>query len=688
MSEPATTIVVKEKAGCFSIKGCFLMISLFIGTIVLGVGYFKVKGWWADREAKKAREAEAKVFDEVVESWSDSVAQKLAVKPGETPVPYDIDKTVRVMHQIDQAVREKENFEEFLTYAGQLDTRGVDPEILKARGEILMKLRELYVLNRELEESQALWAWTSDIFLGVIDTFNVELSPSGLGFDLDRDKAKENVTNLRDRKEKQTELRAEILKQKEALFGIMFAYSEIYYERLEEWDRLCLLRDRAYLAAADGQWSLAEQNARAAISRAPHELEAHLLLAQALVEQGGEQQVTEAHDLLTDYIVDNPGRTAPALLLLGVLEMRQGKPDEARLNLQNAASQYPRQAATLTDMLDPYKMRSYLRQSREGNVILRDYQSLSLGAGYFSPELQLAQLNYGQRESATAQADIFTHFARRRLQGQWDFVLEDMAFCNEYLGTDFERTFPEAPYLELEVKHGYGDKVTYIIHNRTGRDLHNASVVLCIAFTDMLPGDYVALPAGDTVAVIRAGESMTVGSGSVGYEFNRVQKGADDMVEVRAILISEDGITWVDTPEGRRRQAQQDARPTGTEGAVDADWAALMRTSPEQVIAQLRESVRAYPRSKFGKDAMDVVLPRELVLMRPVFRLHVDGMSYDPATNAIEAGQIKLSFTGLPEVGREEDLPVTLEILGQNLNMTLDLQRDGKQYIVGNVRSQ
>ena len=88
---------------------------------------------------------------------------------------------------------------------------------------------------------------------------------------------------------------------------------------------------------------------------------------------------------LDAYINDNPAESAPALLLKGVYHSRQGDFDSARLNFEQAAVNYPKQSETLTDRLNPYKVRTWLQKSREGNYILDLYKATMLGAGYLVP---------------------------------------------------------------------------------------------------------------------------------------------------------------------------------------------------------------------------------------------------------------------------------------------------------------
>ena len=122
---------------------------------------------------------------------------------------------------------------------------------------------------------------------------------------------------------------------------------------------------------------------------------------------------------------------APAFLLLGVHQSRLGQDSQAQLSFQQAAAYFPKQAKQLTDMLNPYEMRSFLRQSREGQFIVEMYKSTMLGAGYFSPDLQMAKVLFDKGDDAGGRLKVLDHFARRRTQQQWDFIISDVAFSSE-----------------------------------------------------------------------------------------------------------------------------------------------------------------------------------------------------------------------------------------------------------------
>src|SRR5262249_29894214 len=140
------------------------------------------------------------------------------------------------------------------------------------------------------------------------------LNPTG-DFSVDREQAKKLWNELEERQATHVRLEHDVTDLDQHLFDAMVDYSDTYWKYVEEWDKLVLLRDRAYLAVHDRDWKAAEASADLAIARAPTEREAHLLAAMAIVEQGDQERFPEAERLLNETIEQHPDQSAPALLL-------------------------------------------------------------------------------------------------------------------------------------------------------------------------------------------------------------------------------------------------------------------------------------------------------------------------------------------------------------------------------------
>jgi len=464
------------------------------------------------------------------------------------------------------------------------------------------------------------------------------VTPSGK-FSVDRKKAQELLIELKERQASHRELLRDITATEQTLFDALYTYSEVYYDYMQEWDELSILRDRSYLAAHNGDWAAARGSAELAIAMAPSEKEAHLLAALAMIEGGNPEDRAAAAALVEDYIDDHPDSSAPAFLLLGVLHQREGQNKEAMLAFQQSAAYYPKQADQLTDMLDPYKMRTYLKRTREGDFIRELYQSTMLGAGYFSPDLQMARVMFDQGDDEGARTKVLDHFARRRSQKQWDFILSDIAFCNDILGPHFWEIFPEDTYLDLQVDPPLlGKGLNLAVDNRSTQTLHNATLVLALHFTDMYPNDYEAMVVEPSVPAVVAQDTTSFGSVKIAFDLDGTPKTEDDVVHHRAILISNEAVVWVDTDEFKIAESE-----TFRERRRHPEFVSRFDTVVEKAAPAASFQVE----SKYGADTVLIELPRELAILRPLFKLRHGEELFSASDNFIEGDRIVLRFPGV-----------------------------------------
>ncbi|MBW2256326.1 MAG: hypothetical protein JRI25_17260 [Deltaproteobacteria bacterium] len=481
--------------------GCLILAVLAVAT---PAAMWQWSSDWAEKREQRASDRHARHANDAFEPVIDALEEGAAANPEAT---YDIDKTIRVIHQIDLALQQEGSLDEYLKAVAVQDYRDVAPKVLEARRDLMDVLLRLYAKQVEAEDQQAMWEFTSELLLSTLSVVEVSgdlnlTSPEG-GFSIDRAQAQELLTELKDDKAERRQLVRDISALEKELIESLFEYSDVYYTYVQEWDQLSVLRDRAYLAVWNGDWEEAIVSAELAIEQAPHEREAHLIKAMALIEQDDMERDEEIGRLLSDYIEDHPESSAPAFLLLGVHHTRRGQTKAARLAFQQSAAYFPKQSDELTDMLDPYKMRSFLRKSREGSFIVELYKSTMLGAGYFSPDLQMARVLFEQGDDEAARTKVLDHFARRRQQQQWDFILSDVRFCHDLLGPDFWEIFPEDTYIDLVVSPTtFGSGLKLAINNRSTRTLHNATLVLALHFTDSYPGDYEAMTAPETMPAV------------------------------------------------------------------------------------------------------------------------------------------------------------------------------------------
>jgi len=647
-------------------RSCITVLGVLVTFCVLLIGLT----WWRLDVAKQAaldeQEAAAKeAFEPVLDRMGLSATAE-AAGPA-----YDLDTTVRVIHEIDMAVQQSDSLDDWLRQLAQQDYRDVAPEVLEARMEMMDILMRLYASQTELEDQEALWELSSGmLMLTALSVVEVEgeidpLTPGG-SFSVDRDQAQTMLDDMIQQKSQTGDLLRDVRAVEAELLSAMVQYSSVYYQYIEEWDRLSTLRDRAYLAAHNGDWDTAEAAADAAIAMAPKEREAHLLKALAMVEGGrteNPERAAEALALLGDYIDEHPDRSAPAFVLMGMIEGQQGNNEAARLHLQQSAAYFPKQADALSDMLDPYEQRSFLRKSREGGHIIELYKSTMLGAGTFSPDLHMADLLFEQGDFEAGRRKVMDHFSRRRSQQQWDFIISDLRFCSEMLGEDYSRIFPDQHYLDLVVEPTmFGSKLSLKVANRSEQVLHNATLVLALQFTDMHPADYETFVGGETQPAVLAHDTTDFGEAEVSLTLHGMEKTVDDIVTHRAILVSNEAVVWVDTDEFKIAEAKE-FRKANRAHASAATPAKKARSWHEEltdrVLSDTRKDAELSVEKRFGKDDVSIKLPRELAMLQPLFRLHTGEELLPAKQNIIVGDQIALTFEdaiNLEDGGGELDL--------------------------------
>ncbi|MEZ4315905.1 MAG: hypothetical protein R3F61_00300 [Myxococcota bacterium] len=642
--------------------------NFFIGctTAAVLVVVLPVGGWlYWDYTSKQAYEAAKLEQEAAAEEQFEPMLDALEAAAKKPEKAYDIDKTVRVIHEIDRAMQKDQSLQEYLVWASRQDYSDVAPEVLEARKEVLDVMMRLYAKQVQVEDQKAMWEITSELLLSTLSVVSISgeanmLSPEA-GLSVDRAQAQQLLQELKDERSDHEQLMKDIANIEAELMQSLVEYGDTYYKYIDEWDQLSVLRDRAYLAAHNGDWEQALAAADLAIEKSPKEKEAHLLKAMALIELDNRENAVEIEEILTDYMNEHADSSAPALLLMGVHQSRLGDTRNAQLALQQSAAYFPKQAGQLTDMLNPYEMRSFLKQSREGNFIVELYKSTMLGAGYFSPDLQMAKNLFDAGDLEGGRKKVLDHFARRRTQQQWDFIISDVAFCHDLLGPHFWEIFPEDTYLDLEASAAMmGSSLNLSVNNRSPKTLHNATLVLAVQFTDMYAGDYTALAAPDTVPAVAAHDDTSFGSVEIDQEVFGKHKSVGDIVVHRAILISDEAVTWVDTDQYRIAKIEEFREKQRTRKALSAKQPdpapiehPLASRHPEfqgtvdSLLEGAAQVASLEMESKYGKDNLVVQLPRELAILRPMFRLRYGDQLYAAQDNLIEGDKIELRFAGV-----------------------------------------
>ena len=527
--------------------------------------------------------------DEFVEAY-DAIKNQEQLQSGRD---YDIEKTMRVINALELAQVRSNSFEEFLDYMAREDYTGVAPDVLEAKRKLFPVLEYTYKLQAQDEQLTDVWMLMRGAARGgetLVDHVSVsELFRSTHGdifaiLGIIKGEDAQRSTNevfeqyQKDKKLK-SQLQEDLQKLRASYRRYLEDYTPIYRKYMQEYDALCVKKDQAYLDLYAGRTDEALKQTQLILDQYPNNAEAMLLQSMALIMRGateddpmpealaGSQEVllpdtlsqplqprlnasyTKAQGLLSRYEENYPDRTAPALVLEGLLQQQLGNEQAALSRFHQASVEYPRQAARLTDMLDSYNTRTYLNKTPEGQYLRRLYASTMEGYGLFSPNLLKAKYYADRGQLDKSREEIYNHFFRRGNQGIYDELLSDMQFCEENLYGPFKSLLLEQSYIDISVEpeskwlFWNNNEVMHVtLHNRSDQNFENVRIFLCIHYTGMYKDEY------DVVKVPK--EANIVGKHST-TDFETVVisypgKTYDDITRVRAIAMFENAICWVD----------------------------------------------------------------------------------------------------------------------------------------------
>ncbi len=463
---------------------------------------------------------------------------------------YDIDSTVSSLFAMEQSLAKAKSFEEITNYITQRDSALVAPEVLALKYRFFDIYSRLLQSEDELKDMNSMYGTVGGALLDMASISDIKT------MSLSREQAQKVWSSRFEATKARREYKRRLEKAQDEMIPLLADYNAARSKYHAEWDRLCSARDRAYLAVYEGKWDEAIANAAAASKIAPHEKEAHMLLAMALLERGTETDLSGARAAVEGYIKEHPADAA-GFLLRGVMDMKDKKYDQAVVDFDQAAAYFPKMQDEMNDRLNIYRTRQFLNKSKEGRVIVNMYRAFMSGSGYFSPDFQKARIYLAQGRTDEARAKIFDHFFRRRQQGEWDKVLADFHYCNQFLGTELFRIGngkeKGSDKLEIAIDSAiFSNSIVLTLENKGKSDLHNVSALLCVRFTDMFKGDYISFPVGETVSLLKAGQSVKVGRKNISEltedRFGTPKK-FKDIIEYAAVIISDELITWVDAKQ-------------------------------------------------------------------------------------------------------------------------------------------
>ena len=687
-------------------------------------------------------------IDEFVEAYDNLSSQEQQ----QSDAPYDLEQTIRVINAMELAQMHAESFDDFLDYMASQDYTGVASDVLEAKRKLFPLLEYTYKLQQQDEKLSNIWMLMRSVARGsenlMGDTSLVELImmmhsdifalfhlASGGDVQKSLDEAFEQYE--KDNKLK-AQIREDLDRLRESYRNYLEYYVPIYKKYMGEYDALCVEKDRAYLDLYGGRADEALEHTQNILDKYPNNAEAMLLQSMGLIlESASETQPKpsismndietgqprpedeeeelpqlpmsmkqrQADDMLKRYTELYPTRTAPALMLEGLLYQQLGDQNTAMLRFHQASVEYPRQAERLTDMLDAYNMRTYLTKTQEGQYLRRLYASTMEGYGLFSPNLQKARYHASQGDMEESRKEIFNHFFRRGNQGIYDELLSDMQFCEENLYGPFKSLLIEQSYIDVSVEPTsswvfWKDKseVRVSLSNRSDLRLENVRVFLCIHYTDMYKDEYDVVKVPKTQSVIEPHTTADLDVVELSYQ----DKNYDDITRIRAIAMTDDRICWID--EVKYKQAKALAPNRGDNSNLNAwqqrdreEYLSSYSLEPQKLQQTLRTGITVLPPEvdpteeqstwksikgwfKHPDNTLSIELPRALVMADPVFSIRpLDAAdALQPDENYLSGTAIHLHFDYEPEL--DEVLP--LYIYTEAADFKVDILYRGKDSTV------
>ena len=522
-----------------------------------------------------------KEVDSVVQVLDDAASEGSAEQKGArdaTQATVDLEKTIRLFHILDAGYEQAGDMQEYLQFLAKQDYRGIPAEVIDAKKKLIPYYKSLRQAEEALDEAGRHKLWKSITENENLTSANsplaegIRVAATG-GLDVfavtglvtkSVSAGKNFYDNLLKNEDMMKEAREALEENREAYLEYLEEYTKLYIDYMAKWNRLCLMRDQAYIAINNGDIDGAITTLSQALSEFPGDRESMLLKAFCLIHKAqlGETRseyfggLEDAKLILSDYLEANPDKSAPALVLMGTYYMLQGDEAKAKNMFDQSAVEYPRQAEELLDMYNSYKYRNYLTKSVEGHFVEAMYKSMMEGFGFFSPNFQKAIIAYEKGEFSKAKEEIFRHFFRRGNQDVHDYLIADMKYVEQYMPTLLNLIFEEHSFLDLQAYNptlSFSDKLVVKIENRSDRKLSNVRLFLCLHLTDMYKDEYIVKKMETTVNNIEPHSVADFGKLQLDYEiYGKKKQNVSDIVSTRAIIMTDSLIIWVDEDKVKR----------------------------------------------------------------------------------------------------------------------------------------
>ncbi|MCQ2112467.1 MAG: hypothetical protein MJY95_03895 [Bacteroidaceae bacterium] len=640
-----------------------------------------------------------------------------ALNEAKSAEAYDIEETVKILNGLEVAQSQAKDFDAFIEYMAKQDYSRVPQDVIDAKKELLPILQKMFELQKQYEKLDGMWLLARSATTGV-SNFAENANPIAVLGSIFTGDPLESVSVGKSFKDAKTaafeqyeqdkrlkaSLKEEIANVREAYVEYLNDYAPVYFKYMNEWDKLCLARDKAYLDIYSGRTKDAYNAVETVLDKYPANREAMLLKALSLIQLSGnnvaskgeiavapttstvesdsiapepqDEFLNQANAVLNNYMELYPDRSAPALVLKGMISLKEGNESAALSSFDQASVEYPRQAAALTDLLDSYKHRSYLNKTSEGKYLLKLYKSTMEGYGMFSPNLLKAKYYADQGMLDQSKEEIFNHFYRRGNQGVYDCLLSDMQYCEENMYSIFKQLLMEQSYIDVAVEpttdwklSDKDDEVKVTINNRSDIDLENVRIFLCLHYTDMYKDEYDIVKC-PTINIIKHHDQTEIGVVKLNYE----DKKYDDITRIRAIAMTDDKICWIDDVDYKYihayEAAKQSAKAKKQSLSRREQFLKDFNVDGQSLLEAVKTGIKVAGEVKKGEKTfwdsvsdiwsgsddknLKIELPRILSLIDPVFSLNElkdKDKAIMPKENFLTGTGIRLKFDYEPKNG-------------------------------------
>jgi len=537
---------------------------------------------------------------------------------------FNLASTIKVIRALETAGTESGSFEAYLESLSRMDYRYVARDVIEAQKKMFPIMQEIYQKGEELGNTSVAWTLVQTAESALVQ-LGVSFLSSGsfdiTGF-LQIHTLASTLSQSFDQFVKAEKLKKDAAREFNSLRNDYYnAINEcwpVFIKYKEEWEKLCIKKDQAYLDIYSGGTVAGYNAACEILEKYPDDREALLIKALSIVnrKEFGYDALLEVQSVLDTYISLYPTQTAPAFLIKGIIASKADDMGTAFNCFDQAAIEYPRQAEALTDMLDAYINRPYFSKTREGLYFQQMYRSTLEGYGFFSPNFQKAL--YYEKEGLLTDAgkEIYNHFFRRGNQAVFDYLLSDMEFCERYLNDSFSLEFPESGFIDIIVDKAGKSKQKVDLTNNTDVDLQNVRCFLCHHMLGMYPGDYV---------VNKLPPVTSIGKGQT-YSWKAPFEDVSDIIFTRAILITDDSIFWVDNQKKKNEyavRAIEDPFPGAIMNSSALDIDSLIVDAVSSIRSEIEKTslLSGEDALKRNTKYVKVSVPRSLSIINPAFSL-------------------------------------------------------------------